>query len=90
MWRTRDGYTVRMPLFRVRRLQRRLKTRGRDHLAGRAATRLAGTLIGRATRTSKRPTEFPVFLTRLGLSRVLIYTRRLAPRRVELLYMRRS
>jgi hypothetical protein len=90
MLRTRDGYAVTMPRFRVRRLQRRLRTRGRDHLEGRAASRLVGTLVGRAMRASRRPTRFPQFITSIGLSRLMLVTRALAPRRVELLYIRRS
>ena len=89
MLRTRDGYTVTMPRFRVRRLRRRLAMRGRDRLADRAAARLVGTLVGRAMRMSPRPARYPVFTTQVGTQRMLIVTRSVSPRRVELLYIRR-
>jgi len=90
MLRTRDGYTVTMPRFRVRRLRRRLATRGRDRLGERAQARLVGTLVGRATRMSPRPARFPVFTSQLGTQRLLIVTRSVSPRQVELLYIRRT
>lgn len=90
MLRTRDGYAVTMPRFRVRRQRKRLHTGGRYGLGGRAAQRLFGTLVRRAMRTSQRPTRYPVFTTRLGLTRLTLFTRALAPRRVELLFVRRS
>jgi len=90
MLRTRDGYTVTMPRFRVRRLRRRLATRGRDRLGERARARLVGTLVGRALRVSPQPARFPVFATQVGAQRMLIVTRSVAPRRVELLYIRRT
>ena len=89
MLRTRDGYAVTMPRFRVRRLGRRLGMRRHDDLRRRAASRLVGTLVGRALRTSQRPTRFPTFATQVGRQRLVIVTRALAPRRVELLYIRR-
>jgi len=88
MIRTRDGYGVTLPRFRVRRLRRRLGTRGRSKLRGRAAARLVGVLIVRAMRLSPRPTRFPVFATTLGSRALLLVTRAVAPRRVELLYIR--
>lgn len=90
MLRTRDGYTVTLPRFRVRRLRKRLGTRGRANLPGRAALRLVGTLVGRALRTGRRATPFPRFATQIGLERLQLVTRTLAPRRVELLYIRRG
>jgi hypothetical protein len=90
MLRTRDGYSVTMPRFRVRRLRRRLKTRGRDRLGERGAARLVGTLVGRAMRASPSPARYPVFTSNIGLQRMLLVTRAIAPRRVELLYIRRS
>lgn len=90
MLRTRDGYAVTMPRFRVRRLRTRLATRGRADLAGRAALRLVGTLVGRALRTGRRPTRFPRFATQIGRQHLVLVTRTLAPRRVELLYIRRQ
>jgi hypothetical protein len=89
MLRTADGYAVTMPRYRVRRLRRRLHTRGRYGLGGRAAHRLLGTLVKHAMRTSRRPTRYPVFRTNLGLTRLTLFTRALAPRRVELLFVRR-
>ena len=88
MLRTRDGYTVAMPRFRVRRLRRRLGTRWND-LQRRASARLVGTLVGRAQRTSQESTRFPVFATHAGRQHLQIVTRETAPGRVELLYIRR-
>jgi hypothetical protein len=85
--RTRDGYAVTMPRFRVRRLARRLRT-GRDHPRWRAASRLFDLVIGRARRLAASPAQFPVFATRVGRRPVWITTRAIAPRRVELLYIR--
>jgi hypothetical protein len=45
-------------------------------------------LIRRARRTNDCAPRFPVFTTRLGLRRLVIVTRVLAPRHVELLFIR--
>jgi hypothetical protein len=90
MLATRDGTHVVLPRFRVRRLHRRLGTRGRAALRGRAAARLVGVLVGRATRLGPPAAAFPRFTTRLGLRTLIVVTRALSPRRVELLYIRRS
>ena len=88
MLRTRDGYVVTMPRFRVRRWQRRLRTRLGHDPRRRAALRTVDLLIGRARRASAQATQFPVFTTTLGVSPVWIVTRVVAPRHVELLYIR--
>ena len=85
--RTRDGYSIVMPVFRVRRLRRRLGQRMRG-LPIRPGVRLFDLLIGRARRATRRVTRYPVFLTRLGFRPVWLVTRVLAPRRVELLHVR--
>jgi len=90
MLRTRDGYQVTMPRFRIRRLRRRLATRGRDRLAGRAALRFVGTLVGRAMKLPRRLASLPVFGASIGRARVELVTRSVGPRRVELLYIRRA
>jgi hypothetical protein len=89
MWRTRDGYTVVMPRFRVRRMQRRLRTRYRDDPAGRALSRTLDLLLGRARRSGARERlpAYPVFRSQLGLRPLVILTRTVAPRRVEVLYI---
>ena len=51
--------------------------------------RLFDLLVGRARRATARVTRYPVFLTRLGYRPVWLVTRVLAPRRVELLHIRR-
>lgn len=90
MLRTRDGYRVTMPRFRIRRLRRRLATRGRDRLAGRAAARFIGTLVGRAMKLPRRLASFPVFGARIGTTNVELVTKVVGPRSVLLLYIRRA
>ncbi len=79
-----------MPQFRIRRLQRRLRTRGQADPRARAASRMFDLLIGRARRTTDRPTRYPVFATRLGRRRLWIVTRVIAPRHVEVIFIRRA
>ncbi len=91
MVHTRDGYLVTMPRFRVRRVQRRLRTRNYDpHVRAAAGRldRLIDFLVGRSTRRSSQATRFPVFDAKVGRRRLVLVTRMLAPRRVELLYVR--
>jgi hypothetical protein len=90
MLRTADGYRVSLPRFRIRRLQRRLSHRGRDRLGERAAARLLGVLVGRSLRIAADGSRYPLFHTRLGRRRLVVVTRTLAPRRVELLYIGRA
>jgi len=88
---TRDGYAVTMPRFRVRRVQRRLRTRNHDpHVRAAAGRldRLIDFLVGRSRRRSSQATRFPVFDASLGGRRIVLHTRVVAPRRVELLYVR--
>jgi hypothetical protein len=88
--RTRDGYSIAMPVFRVRRFRRRLRQRVHGGPPLRPGVRLFDLLVGRARRATGRVTRYPVFLTRLGLRPLWLVTRVLAPRRVELLYVRRA
>jgi hypothetical protein len=87
--RTRDGYSIVMPVFRVRRLRRRLGQRMQGPPI-RPGVRLFDVLIGRARRATRQVTRYPVFLTRLGFRPVWLVTRVLSPRRVELLHVRRA
>jgi len=90
MLRTADGYRVSLPRFRIRRLQRRLRQRGRAALGGRAAARLLDVLVGRALRDRWSRSRHPRFQTILGRQRLVLVTRTLAPGRVELLYVGRA
>ena len=92
MWKTRDGYHATIPPFRTRRLQRRL---GRipENLQARALSRALGRVLGKARRTGSirggRGSAYPVFRASLGLQPLVIVTRAIAPRRVEVLYVGR-
>jgi hypothetical protein len=88
--RTRDGYRVSLPRFRIRRLQRRLRQRGRAGLGARAASRLLDVLVGRALRDRRGRARHPRFQIVLGRQRLVLVTRTLAPGRVELLYIGRA
>ena len=90
MLRTADGYRVNLPRFRIRRLQRRLNQRGRDRLGERAAARVLRAVVGRSLRVGADRARFPRFETRIGGRRLVVVTRALAPRRVELLYIGRA
>lgn len=83
---TRDGYAIVLPRYRMRRLQRRIRTQGGNHPRQQAARRLLDLVVGRARRTGGR--RYPVFTSRAGRRLVQIVTRATAPRRVELLYVR--
>lgn len=90
MWTTRDGYTVRLPRFRLRRLSRRLRQRPRSGRALRVIGRALRIIVGRAQRgggASDR--SHPVFISNLGGTPIRIHTRVVAPKRVEVLYVRR-
>lgn len=86
MWRTRDGYLVVVPRFRLRRL--RLRPGGR--LRWRKSTRLLELVLGRARRVPATSPHHPVFTAALGTGTVRIVTRSIAPARVELLWIRRQ
>lgn len=88
MLRTRDGYRVTLPRFRIRRLQRRLRHRGRAGLRG--AARLLDVLLGRSLRIAAPRSRFPRFHATLGRRRLVLVTRALAPGTVELLYVGRA
>jgi hypothetical protein len=90
MWRTRDGYTVGLPRFRARRWRRRLGQRGRGKAELRRLARALGGVVAGALRLrAGAPASHPVFLSRQPGARLLIYTRAVSPRRVELLYIAR-
>ena len=92
MWTTSDGYRLRMPQFRARRLARRLRHRGRGRLLARESVRALGLVLGRARRAlahSGAASTHPVFRSHLGGDRVVIFTRRVSPRELELLYVQR-
>lgn len=93
MWKTRDGYHATIPPFRTRRLQRRLRTQYRSNLQARALSRALGRVLGKARRTGSirggRGSAYPVFRASLGLQPLVIVTRAIAPRRVEVLYVGR-
>lgn len=86
MWRTRDGYLVVMPRFRVRRLRLRSGSR----LRWRKSRRLIELVLGRARRAPDASDRHPVFTSTLGASTLRIATRWIAPRRVELLWIGRE
>jgi len=94
MWKTRDGYAAIIPPFRTRRLQRRLRTQYRTDLQARALARTLKGLFGKARRMGSirgaRASAYPVFRARLGLQPMVIVTRAIAPRRVEVLYIGRA
>ena len=93
MWETRDGYRIRMPRFRARRLARRLRHRGRGRLLARASVRALGLVLSRARRAlgalPSSANSYPVFRSYLGRNPVLIFTRRIRPRGLELLFIQR-
>jgi len=91
MWRTRDGYAVGLPRFRMRRWVRRLGQRGRGGPQLRGLARSLGGVFARASRVQRAGAlgSHPVFQSRLGGARLLIYTRAVTPQRVELLYIAR-
>jgi len=90
MWRTRDGYTLGLPRFRARRWVRRLGQRGRGGAELQGLARSLRGVFARASRLGRTGAgSHPVFQSRLGGARLLIYTRAVAPQRVELLYIAR-
>jgi len=92
MWRTRDGYAVGLPRFRTRRWVRRLGQRGRGGAELQGLARSLRGVFARASRMQRAgaPATHPIFQSRLRGARLLIYTRAVSPRHVELLYIARQ
>jgi hypothetical protein len=95
MWRTGDGYAVGLPRFRVRRLKRRMAQRPRNSRALRVIARVLGVLLTRARRSDEAQSvggsrTFPTFRSHIGTQPVVVYTRVVAPKRVEVLYIKKE
>jgi hypothetical protein len=96
MWKTRDGYTLTMPLFRVRRMLRRWRQQtrktGREWRPG-DAMRPVATLARYAHRSgllrgSSAARRFPVFTSKIKDRSYRIYTRPRGPSTFDIVFIR--
>jgi len=89
MWSTRDGYGVSLPRFRARRLIRRVRQRGPSRVLLRRLG-WVGRSLRAATLLRRGAGSHRVFRSLLGRYPLLIFTRVVAPGKVELLFIRRT